>query len=57
SCENFDLGRGCTREFDPICGTDNNLYSNECLLCLQNRHRNGHVRIRNRGMCKTPRNN
>ncbi|XP_018771090.1 pancreatic secretory trypsin inhibitor-like [Serinus canaria] len=57
SCENFDLGRGCTREFDPICGTDNNLYSNECLLCLHNRHRNGHVLIRNRGMCKTPRNN
>ncbi|RLW03082.1 hypothetical protein DV515_00006806 [Chloebia gouldiae] len=57
SCENFNLRRGCTREFDPICGTDNLLYSNECLLCLHNLQRSDHVRIKNRGMCQTPRNN
>uniref|UniRef100_A0A8C3P159 Kazal-like domain-containing protein n=1 Tax=Cyanoderma ruficeps TaxID=181631 RepID=A0A8C3P159_9PASS len=55
SCANFNLRRGCTREFDPICGTDDILYSNECLLCLHNLQRSGHVRIKNRGMCRTTR--
>ncbi|XP_068885314.1 pancreatic secretory trypsin inhibitor-like [Aphelocoma coerulescens] len=54
ACENFNLRRGCTREFDPICGTDDILYSNECLLCLHNLQRSSHVRIKNRGMCRTP---
>ncbi|KFO13817.1 Pancreatic secretory trypsin inhibitor, partial [Balearica regulorum gibbericeps] len=51
ACDNYDLSRGCTRIFDPVCGTDNLLYGNECLLCYQNRQRNIHVRIKNRGMC------
>ncbi|XP_031980779.1 pancreatic secretory trypsin inhibitor-like [Corvus moneduloides] len=55
ACENFNLRRGCTREFDPVCGTDDVLYSNECLLCLHNLQRSSHVRIKNRGMCRTPR--
>ncbi|NWV13370.1 ISK1 inhibitor, partial [Ptilonorhynchus violaceus] len=55
SCENFSLSRGCARNFEPICGTDNILYSNECLLCLHNRERGAYVRIKNRGMCRTPR--
>ncbi|KAM7042245.1 pancreatic secretory trypsin inhibitor-like [Acridotheres tristis] len=53
SCDNFNLRRGCTREFEPICGTDDILYSNECLLCLHNLQRSSHVRIKNRGMCRT----
>ncbi|XP_032929149.1 pancreatic secretory trypsin inhibitor-like [Catharus ustulatus] len=52
-CDNYNLRRGCTREFEPICGTDDQLYSNECLLCLHNLQRTSHVRIKNRGMCRT----
>ncbi|KAM6251841.1 pancreatic secretory trypsin inhibitor-like [Porphyrio hochstetteri] len=52
NCDNYDLRRGCSRIFDPICGTDNVLYDNECLLCYQNLHRNSNVRIKNRGMCQ-----
>ncbi|XP_064376766.1 pancreatic secretory trypsin inhibitor isoform X2 [Dromaius novaehollandiae] len=36
ACGNYDLKKGCAKIFDPICGTDNVLYSNECLLCFQN---------------------
>ncbi|KAM6116159.1 pancreatic secretory trypsin inhibitor-like [Pterocles gutturalis] len=54
ACSNYDLGKGCTKIFDPICGTDNLLYGNECLLCLQNLKRNTNVRIKNRGTCQKP---
>ncbi|KFQ84827.1 Pancreatic secretory trypsin inhibitor, partial [Phoenicopterus ruber ruber] len=36
ACSNYDLRKGCTKIFDPVCGTDNVLYGNECLLCFQN---------------------
>ncbi|KAM6299745.1 pancreatic secretory trypsin inhibitor-like [Aegotheles albertisi] len=54
ACGNYNPRRGCTKIFDPICGTDNRLYSNECLLCLQNLQRQTNVRIKNRGMCQKP---
>ncbi|NWI97287.1 ISK1 inhibitor, partial [Pitta sordida] len=54
ACGNFNLSRGCPRIFEPICGTDDVLYSNECLLCQHNRQRTTHVRIKNRGMCQNP---
>ena len=36
ACGNYDVTKGCTKIFDPVCGTDNLLYGNECLLCFQN---------------------
>ncbi|XP_040460681.1 serine protease inhibitor Kazal-type 1 [Falco naumanni] len=54
ACGNYDLGKGCTKIFDPVCGTDNILYGNECLLCFQNLQRNTNVRIKKRGMCQKP---
>ncbi|PKU44537.1 pancreatic secretory trypsin inhibitor [Limosa lapponica baueri] len=40
ACGNYNLGRGCSKVFDPVCGTDNVLYGNECLLCVQNLPKN-----------------
>ncbi|XP_042682620.1 pancreatic secretory trypsin inhibitor-like isoform X2 [Centrocercus urophasianus] len=54
ACGNYDIGKGCTKNFDPICGTDDVLYGNECLLCVQNMQRHTNVRIKNRGKCQEP---
>ncbi|XP_040429135.1 pancreatic secretory trypsin inhibitor-like [Cygnus olor] len=58
-CGNYNLRKGCTKMFDPICGTDDVLYSNECLLCSQNLQRHTNVRIKYRGKCQnlSPRSN
>uniref|UniRef100_A0AAR2J1I9 Kazal-like domain-containing protein n=1 Tax=Pygocentrus nattereri TaxID=42514 RepID=A0AAR2J1I9_PYGNA len=43
--------KSCTREFDPVCGDDGNTYSTECVLCMENKNRNHHVKIMHKGRC------
>uniref|UniRef100_A0A452TZ31 Kazal-like domain-containing protein n=2 Tax=Ursus TaxID=9639 RepID=A0A452TZ31_URSMA len=39
----------CPRHLDPICGTDHNTYSNECMFCILKSQ--GKIRFQNDGKC------
>ncbi|XP_008580919.1 PREDICTED: pancreatic secretory trypsin inhibitor [Galeopterus variegatus] len=41
----------CTKIYNPVCGTDGNTYSNECMLCLENKKRQIPVLIQKSGPC------
>ncbi|XP_004420061.1 serine protease inhibitor Kazal-type 1 [Diceros bicornis minor] len=43
--------RGCTKNYNPVCGTDGNTYSNECVLCMENQKRQTPVLIKKSGPC------
>jgi len=49
--EDIEEGK-CTREYDPICGTDGNTYNNKCLYCIE-KIRNGHrdLSVKRMGVC------
>ncbi|XP_004384982.1 serine protease inhibitor Kazal-type 1 [Trichechus manatus latirostris] len=42
---------GCPRIYNPVCGTDGNTYSNECMLCFENKKRQIQVRVLKSGPC------
>ncbi|XP_069058099.1 serine protease inhibitor Kazal-type 1-like [Pleurodeles waltl] len=41
----------CPYIYNPVCGTDNTVYTNECTLCVKNRLRHTDVRIKKMGLC------
>ncbi|NXC00004.1 IOV7 protein, partial [Orthonyx spaldingii] len=42
----------CTRDLNPVCGTDNNTYDNECLICAHNVEKGTHVGKKHGGQCR-----
>ncbi|XP_057706922.1 double-headed protease inhibitor, submandibular gland-like [Corythoichthys intestinalis] len=44
-------GRLCPKKWDPVCGSDGLVYSNECRLCQQNRMTMKKVKVYRKGWC------
>ncbi|XP_007194256.1 serine protease inhibitor Kazal-type 1 isoform X1 [Balaenoptera acutorostrata] len=45
---------GCPKIYNPVCGTDGVTYSNECMLCIENKKHRIPVLIQKSGPCRKP---
>ncbi|OCT59226.1 trypsin inhibitor ClTI-1 [Xenopus laevis] len=49
-CEMYQLP-GCSKDYDPLCGTDGKTYANECMLCYLTKGNVQKVQVEAKGEC------
>ncbi|XP_019737192.1 serine protease inhibitor Kazal-type 1-like isoform X2 [Hippocampus comes] len=51
ACERYAHGV-CSKELDPVCGSDGHTYATECVLCEENRMKMKKVKVAHKGWCR-----